>query len=118
MSFHGGMRQRAALLRTYMFESKVILLDEPFNSLDAITKSSMHKWYLNLISTHKKSTIFITHDINEAIILADKICIISGSPGTITHELTINKSNEKNFELSNEFLVYKRKILDMLGGKM
>ncbi len=59
----GGMRQRAALLRTYMFSQKIALLDEPFSALDTLTKSAMHKWYLNVMEQIHLSTIFITHDI-------------------------------------------------------
>lgn len=76
----GGMRQRAALLRTYMFSKDVALLDEPFSALDTITKSSMHKWYLNVMEKIQLSTLFITHDIDEAILISDRIYLLSGHP--------------------------------------
>ena len=63
----GGMRQRAALMRTYMFSGNVALLDEPFSALDTITKSEIHTWYLNIMERIHLSTLFITHDIDEAI---------------------------------------------------
>lgn len=63
----GGMRQRAALYRTYLFNSEVALLDEPFSAVDAITKSQLHLWYLEMMSSLHMSAIFITHDIDEAI---------------------------------------------------
>ncbi|MDQ9781047.1 ATP-binding cassette domain-containing protein, partial [Acinetobacter baumannii] len=66
----GGMRQRAALLRTYLFSQGLALLDEPFSALDTITKSSMHRWYLKVMEEIRLSTIFITHDIDEAILLS------------------------------------------------
>jgi len=112
----GGMRQRAALLRTYMFSQDVALLDEPFSALDTLTKSSIHKWYLNVMEDIKLSTLFITHDIDEAILLSDRIYLLSGSPGTITGEIVIKepKPRIKDFNLTNEFLEYKRKILEML----
>ncbi|MDU5418242.1 ABC transporter ATP-binding protein, partial [Peptoniphilus harei] len=69
----GGMAQRAALLRTYVFSNEVALLDEPFSALDAITKASIHKWYKNIINEIGISTIFITHDIEEAVKLSDRI---------------------------------------------
>ena len=112
----GGMRQRAALLRTYMFSQDVALLDEPFSALDTLTKSSIHKWYLNVMEDIKLSTLFITHDIDEAILLSDRIYLLSGSPGTITGEIVIKepKPRIKDFNLTNEFLEYKRRILEML----
>lgn len=113
----GGMRQRAALLRTYLFSQKVALLDEPFSALDAITKGGMHEWYLKVMEQIKMSTIFITHDIDEAIFLSDRIYIMAGRPGRITAELTVDKTalREKEYGLTGEFLEYKRQILGLLG---
>lgn len=113
----GGMRQRAALLRTYLFSCPVALLDEPFSALDAITKSEMHQWYLQVMEQIQLSTILITHDIDEAILLSDRIYIMSGKPGRITAELAIGrqKPRERDYVLSGEFLQYKRQILQLLG---
>ena len=112
----GGMRQRAALLRTYMFSKEVALLDEPFSALDTITKSSMHKWYMDVMEEIKLSTLFITHDIDEAIFLSDRIYILSGSLGEIVGEIEIKESRQhrEDFNLTAEFLEYKRRILSML----
>lgn len=112
----GGMRQRAALLRTYMFSQGLALLDEPFSALDTITKSNMHRWYLDVMEEIQLSTIFITHDIDEAIILSDRIYILTGNPGTITAELVIRepKPRRQDFNLTPEFLQYKRQILEQL----
>lgn len=112
----GGMRQRAALLRTYMFSQDVALLDEPFSALDTITKSAMHKWYLSMMEKIKLSTLFITHDIDEAILLSDRIYLLSGTPGKITTEIIIGepKPRRNDFNLTPDFLEYKRKILSML----
>lgn len=112
----GGMRQRAALLRTYMFSKDVALLDEPFSALDTLTKSSMHRWYLDVMEKIKLSTLFVTHDIDEAIFLSDRIYILSGSPGEITEEIIIKESKPRrnDFNLTPEFLEYKRRILSML----
>ena len=79
----GGMRQRAALLRTYLSSNGVALLDEPFSALDTITKTAIHKWYLEVMQHIYLSTIFITHDIDEAILLSDRIYILNGKPGEI-----------------------------------
>lgn len=112
----GGMRQRAALLRTYMFSQEVALLDEPFSALDTLTKSSLHKWYLDMMEKIRLSTLFITHDIDEAILLSDRIYLLSGTPGEITGEILIQekKPRRANFNLTPEFLAYKRKILSLL----
>lgn len=113
----GGMRQRAALLRTYLFSNQVALLDEPFSALDTITKSSMHEWYLNVMEQIKLSTIFITHDIDEAIYLSDRIYIMAGKPGRIIDEIKISvaRPREKEFLLTSEFLEYKRNIIKRLN---
>lgn len=109
----GGMRQRAALLRTYLFSGEVALLDEPFSALDTLTKSEMHKWYLDVMDKIKLSTIFITHDIDEAILLSDRIYLLRGKPGTLTDEIVIRqpKPRRADFNLSEEFLQYKREII-------
>lgn len=112
----GGMRQRAALLRTYLASDGVALLDEPFSALDTITKGIIHKWYLDVMKKIDLSTVFITHDIDEAILLSDRIYILSGKPGTITDEIVIDvpKPRKDDFNLSDEFLQYKRKIVNSL----
>lgn len=112
----GGMRQRAALLRTYLFSDGVALLDEPFSALDTLTKSAMHDWYLSVMERIQLSTLFITHDIDEAILLSDRIYLLGGKPGQITGEIVIRepKPRRKDFNLTEEFLNYKRQILERL----
>ena len=123
----GGMRQRAALLRTYLFSGEAALLDEPFSALDTITRSAMHIWYLSVMEELHLATIFITHDVDEAILLSDRIAILSretGSekgesdsrPATITDVITIENRPKKTHEylLTEEFLQYKRKIIDLI----
>ena len=109
----GGMRQRAALMRTYLFSQDVALLDEPFSALDTITKSSLHTWYLNIMEQIHLSTLFITHDIDEAILLSDRIYLLGGKTGTITDEIIIQepKPRRQDFNLTEKFLQYKREIL-------
>ena len=112
----GGMRQRAALLRTYLCDKKVALLDEPFSALDAITRSSVQDWYLSVMSEIKLSTLFITHDIDEAILLSDRIYIMKGSPAVIDGELVISTPKPRNhdFMMTEEFLKFKKNIREML----
>lgn len=112
----GGMRQRAALLRTYLSSSGVALLDEPFSALDTLTKINIHKWYLDIMQHIDLSTLFITHDIDEAILLSDRIYILNGAPGEIRDEIIIKekKPRAENFALSDAFLAYKREIISKL----
>ena len=109
----GGMRQRAALLRTYLFSEKVALLDEPFSALDMLTKSAVHDWYLQVMETIHLSTLFVTHDIEEAILLSDRIYLLTGTPGSVTKEIRIEepRPRKREFSLSERFLDYKRQIL-------
>ena len=112
----GGMRQRAALLRTYLFSGSVALLDEPFSALDMMTKKSVHDWYLKVMDEIHLSTLFITHDIDEAILLSDRIYLLTGKPGTITGEIVIKepKPRAKDFQVTEAFLEYKKTILNHL----
>ena len=112
----GGMRQRAALLRTYLGSEGVALLDEPFSALDMITKGAMHDWYLDVMNRIDLSTIFITHDIDEALVLSDRIYVMTGRPGVIDHELVIRtpRSARRGYDLTEEFLQYKKEILRIL----
>jgi ABC-type nitrate/sulfonate/bicarbonate transport system ATPase subunit len=112
----GGMRQRAALLRTYLSSRGVILLDEPFSALDMITREQLHAWYLDIMAEMKLSTILITHDADEAIKLSDRIYILAGSPGEIRHEFRIDvpRDERKEFNVTPEFAAWKRQIRDAL----
>lgn len=112
----GGMRQRAAFFRTYMSSNGVSLLDEPFSALDTLTKSAMHRWYLDMMKKIDMSTIFITHDIDEAIYLSDRIYVLSGKPGVIRDEICIkqHKPRDEEFAFSFEYMEYKKRILKAL----
>lgn len=114
----GGMRQRAALARTFLYNKKLVLLDEPFSALDAMTRAEMQKWFKNIIRTNGMSTLFITHDINEAIILSDRVYIMSGTPGRITSEIKIDVSNGEYIELNKDFIETKRKILEAVSENL
>lgn len=108
----GGMRQRIALIRTYMFKRKIFLLDEAFSALDAITKRELHSWYLKLANDFKLTTILITHDVEEAVLLSDKIYILANKPGEIIKEIKIELDKTKDIELQR--LVYKKEIIEVM----
>ena len=109
----GGMKQRAALLRTYFFSNEAVLLDEPFSALDSITRESVHKWYLNVIKELNLTTVLITHDIDEAILLSDRVLILKGAPATISYEKKINLPRPRS-NMTSDFIKIKKELLDSL----
>ena len=113
----GGMKQRAAFLRTYLSGNGVALLDEPFSALDTITKSAVHQWYLDIMEKIKLSSIIVTHDIDEAILLSDRIYILSGKPGKITDEIIIDLPKPRNNSdtVGEKFLTYKKQIIEKIA---
>ena len=111
----GGMRQRIALLRTYLFGQSLFLLDEAFSALDELTKMTLHNWYLDIHEQLKLTTILITHSIDEAIKLSNRIYILNHKPGQIVAELTMDWQEAQEPELAK--LRYKEAILDLLGLK-
>ena len=131
----GGMRQRAALLRTCLMQNPVILLDEPFSALDAITRRKMQSWYSGIAEQLRFSTFFITHDVDEALILSDTVYIMTGGlvsqgecaargefvslyeTGKISHKIDVKplRPREHDFSVSREFAEQKRFILEAIG---
>jgi len=112
----GGMRQRTALLRTCMSHNDVILLDEPFSALDAITRRRMQSWYAEIAVQMNLSTLLITHDVEEALVLSDTVYILNGCPGKITNKIEILPCRPRNdcFSVSKEFAEQKHFILNSI----
>lgn len=112
----GGMKQRGSLLRTYLFSNDIMLLDEPFGGLDAITKRKMQHWILEVFKSLNASIFFITHDIDEAIFLSDKIYVFSERPASIkaVFEVDIDRPRDKNIFTKKEFNEIKKEVLDLL----
>lgn len=109
----GGMRQRVALIRTYMFKRNIFLLDEAFSALDAITKKELHRWYLDLKKEFNLTTLLITHDIEEAVFLSDRIYILGNKPGEIIGEIKIEINPDKDIDVQRLF--YKKEILNIMN---
>ncbi|QYR59110.1 ATP-binding cassette domain-containing protein [Fusobacterium polymorphum] len=109
----GGMRQRVALIRTYMFKRNIFLLDEAFSALDAITKKELHKWYLDLKKEFNLTTLLITHDIEEAVFLSDRIYILGNKPGEIIREIKIEINPNEDIDVQRLF--YKKEILNIMN---
>ncbi len=112
----GGMRQRVAFLRTILTGKEILLLDEPFGALDALTKKEMHKWLLSLWQELDKTILFITHDLEEAILLSDKIILLH--PDQTVEEISINLPRPRNSEmvLTLEMLEYRAKLEKMISN--
>ena len=98
----GGMRQRAALLRTLLVDIDVVLLDEPFGALDAQTKSQMQEWLLRLFHDFGRTVVFVTHDVEEAIFLSDEIHVMASRPGRIVETLPIDLPRPRDRSIVSE----------------
>ncbi len=114
----GGMRQRAALLRTYLMDNDVVLLDEPFSALDAITRMELREWFLKMMGDLSLTGLLITHDVDEAIALGDKVAVLGNNPSTILsiEDIPVSHNDRKDFMLSDDALSIKRKLLLLLGA--
>jgi ABC-type nitrate/sulfonate/bicarbonate transport system ATPase subunit len=113
----GGMRQRAALLRTLLFDTDVILLDEPFGALDAQTKLQMQEWLMRLWSDFGKTVLFVTHDVEEAIYLSDEMHVMGTRPGRIIETLPVAlaRPRVRTSVLTPEFLAIRERCLELLN---
>jgi NitT/TauT family transport system ATP-binding protein len=85
----GGMRQRVAFLRTLLAGRPVLLLDEPFAALDSITRGSMQEWLADALASEPRTVVLVTHDVEEALFLADRVAVMSPRPGRIVAELNV-----------------------------
>ena len=94
----GGMRQRVALARAWMVEPPVLLMDEPFGALDAQTRLSMQELLIEIWSEARTTVLFVTHDVEEALFLADRIIVMSARPGRIIHDLAVPFGRPRDYE--------------------
>lgn len=112
----GGMRQRVAFMRTLALEADVLLLDEPFGALDAQTRLEMQMWLLSVCEDLNATILFITHDVDEAIFLSDRVVVFTGRPGSIAADLTIDTPRPRGIDVltTPEFIERKRRALELL----
>jgi ABC-type nitrate/sulfonate/bicarbonate transport system ATPase subunit len=112
----GGMKQRASFLRTFMASGEIMLLDEPFGALDSITKGNMQTWLLEVQEALGVTILFITHDIEEAILLSDRIYVLSSRPGMVKKEIAVEfgRGNKRERLVNPELLIMKEAIKKLL----
>ena len=102
----GGMRARVAIARTYMYRPKILLMDEPFSSLDDISRLQMNCELLRIFEQERTTVVFVTHSIEEAVMLSDRIAVMSHRPSRIVEQLRINVPRSKRFETYNSEKLY------------
>lgn len=112
----GGMQQRAAIARALITEPEILLMDEPFGALDAQTRTDMQKFLLAVWERLRPTVLFITHDVEESIVLADRVIVMTPRPGRIAETIDIGLGRPRNWDmiLSPEFLRYKKEVLTIL----
>jgi ABC-type nitrate/sulfonate/bicarbonate transport system ATPase subunit len=114
----GGMRQRAALLRAVLPDNPVLLLDEPFGALDAITRRSLQQWLLNVLDTSDKAVVLVTHDVEESILLADRVLVMAPNPGRIIADIDVDLDSsisDADISTTPRFIELKKQILSLLN---
>lgn len=114
----GGMRQRAALLRTFLLHRDVMLLDEPFGALDALTRAQLQEWLLDVWSEFRKTILFVTHDVEEAIFLADRVFVMTPRPGHIQMEVEVALPRPRQRSVTGQpaFVALKERLLAALAA--
>jgi ABC-type nitrate/sulfonate/bicarbonate transport system ATPase subunit len=112
----GGMRQRVALMRTFLFKRDLMLLDEPFGALDALTRTMMQRWLLDVWQKHKRTVLFITHDVDEAIFLGDRVLVMTARPGRVKLEQVVDLPRPRKADIvtSPEFIALKKTLLEAI----
>ncbi len=108
----GGMRQRAALLRTFLAGRDVLLLDEPLGALDALTREEMREWLLEVWETDRKTILLVTHDVEEAVFLSDRVYVMAGGTGRIRATVDVPLARPRALELTEawEFIALERQV--------
>ncbi|WP_158967073.1 ABC transporter ATP-binding protein [Chachezhania sediminis] len=111
----GGMKQRVAIARTFAFGPKVLLMDEPFGALDAQTRLVMHDLLLSVWQKHRATVLFVTHDVDEALLLADEVRVMSQAPGRLIRHYELTQARPRTFSRSgSDLLTIRDEIIDLL----
>lgn len=112
----GGMKQRAALLRTFLCQKEIVLLDEPFGALDAITRAEMQEWLLDVWQRFRQTILFVTHDVEEALFLSDRVYVMTSRPGSISLALDVDLPRPRHRDVVTDphFVALRQKLLGAL----
>ena len=115
----GGKRQRAALLRTHLLDRGLMLLDEPFGALDALTRAELQEWLLGVWEESRRTVLFVTHDVEEALFLSDRVYVMSPRPGRILAEVPVSFPRPRRLGLVGDpaFARQKAELLARLRGR-
>lgn len=113
----GGMRQRVAFLRTLLTDRELLLLDEPFGALDAMNRGALQSWLLQRWEEHPRTVLLVTHDVDEAVYLADRVLVMSPRPGTVVHEERVDlpRPRTRSMLATASFLAHRTRLLESLG---
>jgi ABC-type nitrate/sulfonate/bicarbonate transport system ATPase subunit len=111
----GGMRQRVAFLRTLLSGKRVLCLDEPFGALDAITRAEMQEWLAGALAREPRTVVLVTHDVEEAIVLADRVVVLSPRPGRVLAELEVPAARPRE-RTDAALIALRERALELLRG--
>ncbi|HYB24444.1 MAG TPA: ABC transporter ATP-binding protein, partial [Solirubrobacteraceae bacterium] len=110
----GGMRQRVAFARTLLSGKPLLCLDEPFGALDAITRTDMQDWLAGALARERRTVVFVTHDVEEAILLADRVAVLSPRPGRVVAEIEVELARPRS-RTAPDMLALRERALRALG---
>ncbi len=111
----GGMRQRVAFVRTLLSGKQLLCLDEPFGALDAITRAEMHTWLVDALAREPRTVVLVTHDVEEAVVLADRVAVLSARPGRVVAELEVGLKRPRS-RTDREVVALRERALIALGS--
>jgi ABC-type nitrate/sulfonate/bicarbonate transport system ATPase subunit len=114
----GGMQQRVAFLRALLSDQELLCLDEPFSALDAMTRLEMHRWLLDIWEANRRAVLFVTHNIEEALLLSDTVYVFSRRPATVLEKVTVPFGRPRRDDVVDdpEFVKLRRRLTDLLTG--
>ncbi len=116
----GGMKQRVALARSLSYRPKILLMDEPFGALDALTRQRMQELLTSIWEQHRLTVLFVTHDVDESVFVSDRVLVMTNRPGRIKEEIPITLPRPRTYEMltSAPFMETKHRILESIRSEV